>query len=115
VSVAITGGPQDLPLLPSEEATAAWNPADLFPNEDRDWSEQSGKRFEELARKEALGAITSAEMLELDGLSALRRQSRQARTGEELIDAYLRQQHLSKMVEALKRYVEFEQRPRPAT
>jgi hypothetical protein len=74
------------------------------------WEDDSERRFEALARKEALGSITGGELKELEFLTKERRDARQARSGEEVIAAYQRSRHISQMVEALEQYVEFEKR-----
>jgi len=82
--------------------------------EEQAWGDETGERFDVLARKEALGSISQSEYAELETLSRNRRSVRQARSGLELIEAYRRSMHIAGMLDALESYVEFEKRPHRA-
>ncbi len=79
-----------------------------------EWTKSMAKRFRELARKEALGTISEAELAELEQLARDRRLLQHPRTVEEVLWETKQQAVTAKLVQALREYVEFHQATRSA-
>jgi len=74
---------------------------------DEDWTKQQNQKFQQLAVKEALGTISSKEIVELEYLSKQRRELESPRTGEEIIQEYQRIQITQDLLRSLRKFVNF--------
>ena len=71
------------------------------------WEESDARRFDELARKEALAEISPSELFELDKLTQKRRFSQMEDSGEDIVVRVQRRRALNRAIQALEAYVRF--------
>lgn len=71
------------------------------------WSPAKNIRFKELARAEAIRDLSIGEILELDDLTKLRRDTKHPRTADEILWQRRQQKLTNKLLDALVDYVEF--------
>lgn len=71
------------------------------------WNGKTNARFNELARKEALGGISIGELAELESLAALRRSEKSPRTADQILWDRRQEKITHDLIQALQAYVEF--------
>ena len=78
-----------------------------FARDEEEWRAADNRRFELLAEKEALEAITESEQIELDALTRKRRIAQMEDNGEEFLLRIQRQKALSEAIRAVEAYARF--------
>jgi hypothetical protein len=102
------------PGIGHSETDLLSKPSPLFRSHVDEWTSELQHRFHELAIKEAMGELPSAEAIELEHLSDLRRTLDNPRTGDEVLWEYKQRRLTRNLLGSLKQYVEFYEGPSPA-
>jgi hypothetical protein len=71
------------------------------------WTEQKGRRFKELSRKECLEELSAEELSELDTLTRIRRYAKYPRTAEEILFERGANNVTNSLLLAIQQYVKF--------
>jgi len=94
-----------------EESNMRENEAFVWdlPQEIHAWEADHQKDFDDLVTKEAIGTITSVELIRLDRLQKLRRMFKAPATGEEVLQRHRREKLDRDLVKLLERHVRLDQ------